>query len=816
MKTGAIRILTVSWICGVVSIIYELVWARYLGLILGNSVYAVGVVTGCYMTGMALGDFMIGRWTKKRPERAIRLVLLGLALMCLLSPVIYRGLSAANKMWAQAAWPAWGKLFWRAAISFLALLLPTFLLGGVLPALTARGACSGGAVYTANTLGAVIGAVLTGFFLIRYLGLGGSALAGAVLTGAALILAGKSERVQAANAQSKGSPLPGTLRTWVLAAYAVSGMTGMAFQVYQTRILTLFFMDSVYDFAVILAVYLLGLWAGNLLASWCAKRTERHLRLFAVSQVLLGISTFLSLQVVARLPFWTDGFQSQHAMFLRFGQSYFLVGTLMKAGCTALTLFIPAILWGMAYPLVSRLLVDGSADPGREAGVVLGWNTVGSACGSLAASFLLVHALGIQGAILLNGCLNLAVGVSLAVRERRLGGNAQPCAPGKPSGKGGRFWACLSLGAAALAFLAVPKWDRFEMSTSFLKPGQDVEGYADIRFYREDAYGITSVVDFLPNGQTYLTTNRLYCQNTSDMNGPEDHRRLGYIPLMLQPEPKKVLVEGLGAGVTLRGVQEYGGLEIDCAELSGAVAEAARCFEAENGGVLDSPDVSLVIDDARNYLLTSREAYDVIVADIFFPMSSGSGNMFSREYYEACRRALAPGGIMVQWIPVHQFSRTELEITMKTFSQVFPNATVWFGMLGESVPVAGLVGTEEPLQISFPRLEALYRDGAGRMNLVDTALDDPYMFLSHFVCEIRPEDFAQDLPSNTDGRPVLEYLNPTDAQAYWERGKENLKLLLGMKTSAAGYVEFEDPGQRGILEDYDRQIVDFVEGVVGE
>ena len=92
--------------------------------------------------------------------------------------------------------------------------------------------------------------------------------------------------------------------------------------------------------------------------------------------------------------------------------------------------------------------------------------------------------------------------------------------------------------------------------------------------------------------------------------------------------------------MTLRGVQEYGGLEIDCAEISGAVAEAARCFEAENGGVLDSPDVSLVIDDARNYLLTSREAYDVIVADIFFPMSSGSGNMFSRDVYKRQRRRL--------------------------------------------------------------------------------------------------------------------------------------------------------------------------------
>ena len=185
--------------------------------------------------------------------------------------------------------------------------------------------------------------------------------------------------------------------------------------------------------------------------------------------------------------------------------------------------------------------------------------------------------------------------------------------------------------AGILVIAGIPEWDRFEMSTSFLAPGQNVEGYVDIRFYQEDAYGITSVVDFLPYEQTYLTTNRLYCQNTSDMNGSEDHRRLGYIPLLLHPQPKKVLVEGLGAGITLRGVQEYGGLEIDCVEISGAVAEAAACFREENGGVLESPDVTLRIDDARNYLAAADKKYDVIIADIFFPMSSGSGSMFSRE-----------------------------------------------------------------------------------------------------------------------------------------------------------------------------------------
>ncbi len=826
MKKEALRILTVSWICGVVSIIYELVWVRYLGLILGNSVYAVGVVTGCYMTGMALGDFIVGRWTKKYGRAAQLSVLAGLAVMCLLSPVLYQILAEANARWALASWPGPVKLLWRSAISFGALLIPTFLLGGVIPVLTAEGKMTGGMIYAANTLGAVFGALLTGFFLIKHLGLAHSATAAAVLTAGALILMagrgkasgnegdgrsgtdGGSRKPQRGDDRRKtgcagtydnnraNTAVGNTVKKWVLTVYCISGFTGMAFQVYQTRILTLFFMDSVYDFAVILTVYLCGLCIGNLAASWLAWR-KSPVGLLAVSQVLLGMCSGMSLHVAARLPFWTEGMQSQSMLYQRFGDQYFLMGILMKAGCTALLMFIPAILWGMAYPLVARICIDGSSDPGREAGNAMGWNTVGSALGSLGSSFLLIGTLGIQRSILLGACLNIGAGIGLmTVSEGKKKKNR-----------------VLAVSLAAVLCM-VPGWDRFEMSTSFLKPGQDVEGYVDIQFYREDAYGITSVVDFLPYGQTYLTTNRLYCQNTSDMKGPEDHRRLGYIPMLLHQDPKRVLVEGLGAGVTLRGVDEYEGIQIDCVEISGAVAEAARYFEEENGGVLESPQVSLMIDDARNYLLTADQAYDVIIADIFFPMSAGSGSMFSREYYEACRKALNPGGVMVQWIPIHQFSKQELQITMKTFSEVFPNTTVWFGMLGNSVPVAGLVGTGEPLKLSFGCLEAIYSGRRkNRMDLRDTALDDPYMFLSHYVGSISPEDFPDSIPCNTDGRPVLEYLNPMDRQTYGERGRDNMQFLLDMKGSAGELVEFYDPGQRAVLESYDAQIREFIKGL---
>lgn len=803
MKKDTMQILVAAWLAGIVSIIYELVWVRYLGLVLGNSVYAVGVVTACYMTGLALGDFLIGKWTEKSLKKSAAVTFMGLAMFCFLSPLLYRMICIINNA-MPATWLKINalKMVWRAGISFLVLLVPTAFIGGMLPVLISFSSRNDSAVYTANTLGAVLGALLTGFFLIRILGLSGSMAAGGLLIIVSFFFLRKNVQGKEIIPEKPCLPpkiYPISIRRMVLLVYTISGFTGMAFQVYQTKILTLFFMDSVYDFAVILTIYLTGLFIGNTLSTIWARKTSRPVLILAVSQVVLGICTNFSLYLITQLPYWTDGLASQNFLYERFGDNYFVFGILIKSGVTCLMILVPAILWGMAYPMVGRICAVGSGKDGKMAGVVLGWNTIGSAGGSLVASFFLVSILGIQRSIMVNGCMNLAAGCLLFIFAQEF------------SCKKKIVISTASSALAIVVLVCVPPWNRFEMSTSFLKPGQDVEGYMDIRYYKEDVHGITSVVDFFPYNEKYLTTNRLYCQNTSNMMGPEDHRRLGYIPLMLHPSPKKVLVEGLGAGVTLRGVDEYGLLDIDCVEISGAVAEAAREFEEENNHVLDSPQVNLIIDDARNYLLTSDEHYDVIIADIFFPMSSGSSSMFSKEYYKACLDKLNEGGVMAQWIPLHQFSAEELTITLKTFSQVFPDTTLWFGMIGSSVPVVGIIGGKIPLDLSFDRIFSFY-DGSRvhNMDLGNTALDDPYMFLSHFIKTVHVDDFEDDIPYNTDERPVLEFLNPKDSDSYRKRGVDNVQILLEHKESVSSMTNFGAWGQSSILKNYETEIEEFI------
>ena len=375
--------------------------------------------------------------------------------------------------------------------------------------------------------------------------------------------------------------------------------------------------------------------------------------------------------------------------------------------------------------------------------------------------------------------------------------------------------ACLIVLTAVL-LIFLPRWDRFEMSTSFLKPGQDVEGAYNILYYDENAYGVISVVDFLPTNQKFLTTNRRFCQNSSEMYGPEDHRRLGIIPLLIHDNPKDVLAVGLGAGITLGGANQYPGVNIDCVEISGSVVRAASYFGEENGHVLDADNVRMIIDDGRNYIKNADKTYDVIIADIFFPMSSGSSSLFSQEYYEMCKNRLNPGGIMTQWIPVHQFSTLELNITIKTFASVFDNSQLWYGLIGTSIPVIGIVGSEKPVVIDGDRLAGLYKNEVLLKTLSEIALDDKYMMLSHFIADVKDTHlYREDIRISTDDKPILEYLNPGNNTPYYQKGEENLFYVSALK-SAVPQTGFCKNVDEVTLEYYNTEILSYIDRIFAE
>jgi spermidine synthase len=414
-------------------------------------------------------------------------------------------------------------------------------------------------------------------------------------------------------------------------------------------------------------------------------------------------------------------------------------------------------------------MVAGNAQTlGRRIGLMNGINTLGATLGSVMAGFVFISLLGLQKSIVMTALLNLSAGLVLLAAVPRVHTALK--------------WS-VATGTVTLALALVvwlPGWDKLRMSISFLDQNQPLENLLSLEFYREDASGMTSVVELKPLQKKYLVTNRLYGQNNSDLMGLEDHRRLGHIPLLLHPNPQSALVVGLGAGITLRGVSDHPLKTIDCVEISPGVVAAARYFATENNHITDNPRVNFIVDDGRSFVSATRRKYDVIILDILFPMSAGSSTVFSREYYEGCRQRLQPGGLVCQWLPVHQLSLVEIKTIIATFQSVFPHTSLWYGLIGESTAVVGCIGTEQELAIDFTRLAEKCREPSLVKELVEVNLGSPYLLLSHFIMADGPvTDYCRGQPLNTDDRPVIEFLAPKLAVQSSKQGEMNLLDLSG-------------------------------------
>lgn len=780
-------ILLVSFLSGISCLIYELVWSRYLNLIFGVSVYATATVLACFMLGLALGSWHLGKLADRSKNGRILIWLeLGIGIYILLSPFLYRGIAGLAILIFQSLNPeGFLKHTIRFALAVLALVFPTYLMGGTFPAFlkifTRQPERLGGdlaLIYAVNTFGGAVGAFLTGFVLIQAFGLSNSMFFAAALSltvaGTVAIMLRKSGQLPNTLPPEKRRPkktvavpaelvFPQKIIYLTVAIFGLSGFTSLAYEVYWTKILTYFFRDSIYDFAIVLTAFLVGIVHGSLICGKFINKSKNPALGFALVEILIGFFSMLGLFLISRFPYLLNYLQTNTALVQEFGEDYWTAGTLIRFGYAFLVMIVPTSLFGATFPLAGRICAANLPALGRTIGLLNGINTVGATLGSLAAGFFLISWLGLEKGIMLTAFLNIAAGLLLTA--------ALP--PGRKTVKYAVLTGTILVGMIVAVY--VPGWDKLRMSTSFLEPNQPLEELLSLQYYREDAYGLTSVVELRPFKRKYLVTNRLYAQNSSDMMGLEDHRRLGHIPMLLHPQARSALLIGLGAGVSLSGLGEHDLPEIDCVELSGSVIEAARSFADENNRIFEDPRIKLMIDDGRNYISTTRRRYDLIVGDILFPMSSGSSNVFSREYFQLCRKRLAPGGIFCQWLPVHQLAMNEIKIITRTFRTVFPHTSLWYGMIGESIPVVGCLGTEKELAIDLRELAKKYQNPALVEKLREVNLDHPSLLLSHFIMAGRSvQDFCQNQPINTDDHPIIEFLAPKRALRSYEQGVVNL------------------------------------------
>lgn len=777
------QVLTLFFVSGACGLIYQVVWSRMLTLLFGRSVLAVGIVLAAFMAGLALGSYLLGKFTDKSPNPlrlyALYEVGIGLtalaasALMLNLSPLYIR-IHAAIGDFPLALSAA------RFGLAFLILIVPTLLMGATLPILSRvlirRLANVGrelGGLYAVNTLGAVAGAMAAGFFLIRFFGLQGTvslAVAGNLGVGLwALVLShGKGSAAEESRLQqTELAPLhtePGSMPARPLAllmfiVLAFSGLASFAYEVLWTRSLVFILGNTTYAFTLVLTAFLLGIALGGYLIRFVADRINSRLTLFAVIEILIGVFSAASLPILFSILK-----SAEMQSFVRDMSSQFGLLIVSESGVALLLMLLPATLIGATLPLAGRIFVADLRYTGTMVGRVYAANTLGNVVGALLPGLLILPLVGIQKGVLLMAALNICLGLMLLVAQW----------------KNLTRWAVVPV--CIFLFLAI---GIIKLPIDFQFPSESQTKNDAVHFYDEGGMVTTKVWTEANQGDKLISVDGINIGGT----GSTDYKQqiLAHLPKLLLESYRSELSIGLGSGILIGESARHAQLKrLVCVEISPGVVKGAEFFSKENFDVLDDPRSEIVIDDIGHYLQISREKFDIISADGKTTEKYTSNSYaYSKEYYEQLRLHLARKGLVIQWIPT-ALPADQYAMVLRTFLDVFPYANLWyFPPVGQFfIPNTFLIGSNEGIDIDPGRMTQALASGAGAFRGIEKyGLKTAGDLLTHFVAG--EETLRQTIspgPINSFNRPYYEFYSPADYLLSWQqRALINHRLLMSLR-----------------------------------
>ena len=720
------------FLSGCAALIYETVWFHHVQLVVGASSISVAVLLCSFMGGMALGSAWLPRRLSAtvHPLRIVALLELGIAAFGLLIPVT---LPVVHQAYVAVVGYGYGGILLRAFVCALILTPPTMLMGATLPVIARwlagrrEGASETGLLYTANLAGGAVGTVLAGFYLLRVYD---TITAGAVAVGinaviaiAALAMAARSDvrlKPDATSHEDTTDHVHASTAASLAPIYAVaalSGFTALGAEVVWTRQLSLLFGASVYTFSLILAVFLAGLGAGSLAGASLARRATAPTVMLGRIQVLLAVAIGAGgWMIVNALPLW----QPTHDFlpWVRSTPSYAFTFDALR--CAA-ALLPATFLWGASFPLMlaapglrSAQAADGL---GQHVARINAINTTGALAGVLTFTLYGIPSLGSHGAQQLLVVLAALAGVLLlwsVPGQRRI----------VPIG--------MAVVAAALAVAIVPA-----VPGRLIAYGRSVNSWDSIKSFLYLAEGATSsvaVTEHVGGTRQFHIAGKV---EASDLDvDMRLERMLGHIPALVHPNPRSILIVGVGAGVTAGALSIHPEVErIVVCEIEPMVPASARMFFGnENHHVFDDPRVELIFDDARHFLETTRETFDIITSDPIHPWVRGAATLYSLEYLQLARAHLNPGGVVTQWIPLYETDVRSVKSEVATFAQVFPDTTLWNpDMLEEGYDLVAL-GRTAPAAISEAAIDRrLAASPAVRDSLAGVSLKSGAAVLSTYA-----------------------------------------------------------------------------------
>ncbi len=784
---------------GATALIYQVTWLRELSLIFGASFYATSIVLASFMGGLALGGFTAGRLSSRlsRPLAAYGVLEIAIAAFAMALPTLLGSVDAFYISSAQAqgsVTPALNSI--RIGLAFSVLLLPTFFMGATLPVLIRFMVNAYGELgtrlallYGINTGGAAGGAVLAGFVLLPNLGNSAtqniavlSNLAIGVLAIAADLIAGRratpSSEEAAVQQMSFESPDLGPLPLRLaFFGTAITGMSALALEVLWTRSISLIIGSTTYSFTIMLAAFLTGIWLGSWLhATFPLRRINESIQLGAV-MVAIGATSFVTSQLIPRVPslvLWLNHFFYPDTMQIQFGAS--LLGAFS-------VMLLPCVFMGIAFPVASQARARLNLKFGQSVGDTLALNTFGSIIGSLAAGFILIPTLGLQGGMLLASSLVAGYGIVVVVAGATAFSSRRAMA--------------LAMAIALALFLVIagpllaPRWDLHRLATfKHDRIQYDFKGQMNLLYYKEGQSSTIAVVDIIENIRNGKDLRRYIAVNgkvvASDGSGDMDTQLLlGHVPVLLHPNPKSALVIGFGAGVTLGAVAAHKGIdELTLVEIEPAVLGSGSLFSHVNDDVLRlDPRLEVVIQDGRNFVKTTSRKFDVITADPVHPWAAGSAYLYTTEYYAQAAERLTEGGVMCQWVPLTALSVADFRSIIGSFAQNFRYVSIW-----NAATDFALVGSNSPFSIEVETLSERLAEVDVRRQLGWVGLKDSKNLLARLAVETTGiHIYSEDATINTDDNLYLEFSSPL---AIGNMCK--LRNLCGMKAWYPGRIEMVD------------------------
>lgn len=734
-----------------------------LQLVIGSTSVSLAVLLASFMGGMCLGSLFLPRWVT-RPVGPLRLWACLEVGIGLLGVVVYFAVPGLAKLYWAVVPAGFAGIFCRGLVCAVCLLPPTILMGATFPVIarlappSRQGASQLGLVYGANTLGAVCGALLAGFVILRVFNAATATLLAAGINGSVAAIAlgwrtpqGLSEPTQC----SAGDTSPSFNWHWaVYAAIALSGFCALGGEVVWTRLLSLMIGGTTYTFSIILAVFLFGLGLGSGAGALLARQVSSPRFALAGCQVLLaGAIAWAAFMLAESLPYWPIIPSASKSVWIDFQLDLLrCLWALLPATC----------LWGASFPLALAAAVEPGQDSSRVVGRVYAANTMGSILGAVSASLILIGSFGTQQAQRFLIILSLLAGL-VAYFGRP---TSQPRAAAGTSALRWKpaFGQTLVL-LAASGLVAWLVWTLPRVPWPLVAYGRYLPQKTELGklLYLGEGMNASVAVTELESGvRNFHVSGKI--EASSDKQDMRLQRMLGHIPALFHPDPHSVLVVGCGAGVTAGSFLVHPGIQrVSLCEIEPLIPKAVtRFFGDENYDVVQDSRVRVIFDDARHFISTTRDRFDVITSDPIHPWVKGAATLYTKEYFELCKRHLNPGGMVTQWVPLYESDLATVKSELATFFEVFPEGSIWsnedFGAGYDLV----LLGQVEPLEVSVETLQRRLSRAdhtAVAQSLRDVGIRSAFGLVATYAGQARDlKPWLKDAQLNRDRDLRLQYL----------------------------------------------------------